>query len=208
MTAEAEQYRSVLIFGPPGSGKGTQGRILNSIPGFVHVSSGDMFRELDPNSDLGRVFLDYSSRGELVPDDVTIRLWQHHMGRLVGTNRFDPERDTLILDGIPRSRHQAQMLDGQIRVRLLLHLCAADEEHMLKRIRRRALQENRLDDANPEVVRRRFREYEAETKPVLDYYPTDLVRAIDAGAAPLEVLRQVVEVLQVMLFPETLQHAT
>ena len=207
MTSQARPYRSVLMFGPPGSGKGTQGKILERIPGLVHVSSGDMFRELDPNSDLGRIFLDYSSRGELVPDDLTVQLWQQHMDRLVSSRRIFPERETLILDGIPRSPHQAEMMADLIDVRLLLHLLAGDEEQMVQRIRRRALQENRLDDANEDVIRRRFREYDAETKGVLDCYDANLTRAIDAGAAPLEVLRQVVEVLQVMLFPETLQHA-
>ena len=201
------RYRSVLMFGAPGTGKGTQGKILANIPGFVHVSSGDMFRELDPHSDLGKVFLDYSSRGELVPDDVTIQLWEHHMDKLVIARRFDAKDDTLILDGIPRSRSQAEMLADKIEVRLLLHLHASDIEQMVQRIRRRALQEDRLDDGNEEVVRRRFREYDAETRPVLECYPPELIRTIDAGAKPLEVLRQVVEVLQVMVFPDTLSHA-
>jgi adenylate kinase len=207
MTPHENPFRTVLLFGAPGSGKGTQGHILSGIPGLVHLSSGEMFRELDPVSDLGKVFLDFSTRGELVPDDVTVRLWEHHMDKLVATNRFDPRKDTLILDGIPRSRRQAEMLQGSIDVRLLLHLQAANEEQMVQRIRERALREDRLDDANPEVVRRRFREYEAETHPVLEFYSKDLVRTIDAGAAPLEVLRTVIEVLQVLLFPETLQHA-
>lgn len=206
MTAPAP-YRAVLLFGAPGTGKGTQGKILAGLPGFVHVSSGDMFRELDPDSDLGKVFLDHSNRGELVPDDLTIRLWAHHMEKLVQSHRFDPERDTLLLDGIPRSQGQAQMIEPLLDVRLLLHLKANDEEHLVQRIRERALREDRFDDANPEVVRRRFREYDAETQPVLECYSVDRIRIIDAGAAPLEVLRQMVEVLQVMLFPETLQHA-
>lgn len=206
MNPRESTFRSILIFGPPGCGKGTQGKVLGNLPGFVHLSSGDMFRELDPGNELGRVFLDYSSRGQLVPDDVTVQLWEHHMDKLVRSHRIAPDKDTLILDGIPRSPRQAQILDSRIDVRLLLHLHAPDEEQMVQRIRRRALQENRLDDANEAVVRQRFREYEAETRPVLDCYPADLVRTIDAGAAPLEVLRQIVEVIQVMLFPQTLQH--
>ena len=207
MSGEHPLYKSVLVLGPPGSGKGTQGKVLSQMPGFLHVSSGDMFRDLDPQSELGRIFLEHSTRGELVPDDLTIQLWEHHMDVLVGSNRFLPDSDTLILDGIPRSRHQAEMLEGRVDVRLLLHLQAGDEDQMVQRIRKRALQENRLDDASEDVIRRRFREYEAETKPVLEFYSPSRIRTIDAGAAPLEVLRQVVEVLQVMLFPETLQHA-
>lgn len=205
MDTRDRPYQAVLLFGAPGSGKGTQGRILSGIPGLMHVSSGEMFRELDVHSALGKIFIDHSTRGELVPDDLTVRLWQHHMERLVQSHRFDPERDTLILDGIPRSRRQAEMLRDKIDVRLLLHLHAGDEAQMIQRIRQRALREDRLDDANPDVVRERFRQYEAETFPVLESYPAGLIRSVDAGAAPLEVLRQVIEILQLMVFPATLR---
>ncbi len=206
MSGEHPLYKSVLVLGPPGSGKGTQGKVLSQMPGFLHVSSGDMFRDLDPQSELGRIFLEHSTRGELVPDDLTVRLWQHHMDRLANSGQFNVARDVVFLDGIPRSRAQAEMLADKVDMLLLLHL-QADQETMLERIHKRALQENRLDDTNPDVVRRRFREYEAETAPILDYYPAAKIRTVDAGAAPLEVLRQIIEVLQVMLFLETLQHA-
>lgn len=206
MTDVQPVYRSVLVFGPPGSGKGTQGKVLTQMPGFLHISSGDLFRNLDPQSDLGRIFLEYSTKGQLVPDDLTIRLWKQHMTQLVSSGQFNVDRDVLFLDGIPRSRHQAEMLEGLIDPLLLLHL-HADQELMVERIHKRALQENRLDDANPDVVRRRFQEYEAETAPILGYYPQEKIRTIDAGAAPLEVLRQIIEVIQVMIFPDTLQHA-
>ncbi len=206
MSDEQPVYKSVLVLGPPGSGKGTQGKVLSQIPGFVHVSSGDLFRNLDPQSELGQIFLEYSTRGELVPDDLTVRLWRHHMDQLARSGQFNIDKEVLFLDGIPRSAQQAEMLADDVDMLLLLHL-QADEETMVKRIHKRALQQNRLDDANPDVVRRRFQEYEAATAPVLEYYPTSKIRTVDAAAAPLEVLRQIIEVLQVMLFPETLQHA-
>ena len=68
----AKRLKTILLFGAPGAGKGTQGKILGRIPGFFHLSSGDMFRALDPNSDLGQRVTSYSSKGELVPDDLTI----------------------------------------------------------------------------------------------------------------------------------------
>ncbi|MBI93103.1 MAG: hypothetical protein CME05_07805 [Gemmatimonadaceae bacterium] len=115
-------------------------------------------------------------------------------------------RDVLFLDGIPRSRAQAEVLADKVDMLLLLHL-RADQEPILERIHKRALQENRLDDANPDVVRRRFQESEAETAPILDFCPAAKIRTVDASAAPLEVLRQIIEILQIMLFPEALQHA-
>ena len=123
------------------------------------------------------------------------------MDRLANSGQFSIKRDVLFIDGIPRSRAQAEVLADKVDMLLLLHL-RADQEPMLERIHKRALQENRLDDANPDVVRRRFQEYEAETAPILDFYPAAKIRTVDAGAAPLEVLRQIIEVLQIMLFPE------
>ena len=67
MSGDHPLCKSVLVLGPPGSGKGTQGKVLSQMPVFLHVSSGDMFRNLDPQSDLGRIFLEHSTRGELVP---------------------------------------------------------------------------------------------------------------------------------------------
>jgi len=69
------RFKSILLLGPPGSGKGVQGDVLKSIPGFYRFSSGEVFRRLDVTSKLGRVFLEYSTRGELVPDELVIQLW-------------------------------------------------------------------------------------------------------------------------------------
>ena len=70
------KYRTYLFFGAPGSGKGTQGKILGTIPRFFHFACGDVFRALDTRTPLGQAFLSYSSRGELVPDDITVQLWK------------------------------------------------------------------------------------------------------------------------------------
>ena len=70
------KYRTILLFGAPGAGKGTQGKILGTIPNFFHCACGDVFRSLNATDPLGRVFLEYSSRGELVPDEPTVELWR------------------------------------------------------------------------------------------------------------------------------------
>lgn len=193
---QAQRYRTILLFGAPGSGKGTQGKILGQVPGFFHLSCGEVFRGLNPASELGKTFLHYSSQGKLVPDSYTVQLWCDYIDRLVHTHHFHPEGTILLLDGIPRNRHQAEMMEQYIEVLLVLYLEAADQEQMIARLRRRALHENRLDDANEEVIRGRFREYSAESAPVLDFYPPELIRKIDAGAAPLQVLRQAVDAIE------------
>src|ERR1043166_1205257 len=116
------KYKTILIFGAPGCGKGTQGKILGQVPGFVHCACGDVFRSLDLQSALGKTFLQYSSKGELVPDEFTVQLWQKFIEGLVHSRRFTPERDTLVLDGIPRNVQQAKLMDSKIEVQKLFHL--------------------------------------------------------------------------------------
>ena len=112
----SEAFKSVMLFGAPGVGKGTQGKILGAIPGFYHTACGDLFRSIDRESELGRVFAQYSSRGELVPDDVTVRMWRSAIGDRVRDGFYTPDRDLLILDGIPRTVEQAGIMDGLIEV--------------------------------------------------------------------------------------------
>ena len=97
------KYRTILMFGAPGSGKGTHGKALGTIPGFFHCACGDVFRSLRPEMPLGKKFLEYSSRGQLVPDEATIELWRQCIENSMQAGRFHPENDTLVLDGIPRN---------------------------------------------------------------------------------------------------------
>lgn len=188
----SDRFRTILLFGAPGSGKGTQGKILGQIPGFFHLSCGDVFRALRPESDLGRTFLDYSSHGKLVPDDLTVKLWQTHALRLVDAGHFSPDSEILVLDGIPRNVGQAELMQEYIDVKQLVHLETHDQEKMVARLNRRALHENRLDDTNESVIRRRFAEYERETAPVLAHYAHDLIYTVDANERPIEVLTHIV----------------
>lgn len=185
------RYRTILLFGAPGAGKGTVGKALGAIPGFVHCACGDVFRTLDLSSPIGKVFVDYSSKGLLVPDDTTVALWKDSIDGLVATHRFVPERDLLVLDGIPRNDTQARILDGYIDVQRIFHLVCTDENLMIERLRRRALKENRLDDASDEVIRRRWRVYEEESRPVLAHYPPEIIERIDAMRSPVAVLHDI-----------------
>jgi adenylate kinase len=186
---------AVLLFGAPGSGKGTQGKILGTIPNYYHFSCGDLFRNLTPDSKLGKIFLKYSSHGQLVPDEPTIQLWRHNMEMAEHDGRFNPPTDTLVLDGIPRNPRQAQMLESTVRVRFVFYLSCPDIEKLVWRLQRRALRENRLDDANIDVIRQRLETYERETRPVLEFYGPELVRTIDSTQTPINVLRDILRIL-------------
>lgn len=182
------KYRTILLFGAPGAGKGTQGKILGTIPNFYHCACGDVFRSLTMESEIGRAFVEYSSRGELVPDRPTIKLWGQFIEGITRTGRFDPKRDTLVLDGLPRNVHQAEMLKETLEVVAIFYLRCTQLDKLVERLQRRALKENRLDDANLEVIRQRLKIYERETKPVLNFYGRKLVHRIDADQSPAKVL--------------------
>ena len=187
------RYQTILLFGAPGAGKGTQGKILGQIPGFYHLSCGEVFRNIDTASDLGKTFMQYSSKGRLVPDDVTVKMWQHNMHARTVLGAYKPHADVLVLDGIPRNVNQAKLLEKYINVLMVVHLVCPDKEQMIKRLGRRALKENRFDDANEDVIRSRWRVYEKETSPVLKYYPKSIIRDVDATGSPGRVLEAILD---------------
>jgi adenylate kinase len=187
------KFRTVLLFGAPGSGKGTQGKILGTIPGLFHFACGDAFRNLRITDPLGKLFIEYSSKGELVPDEPTIDLWQRNIQGSTHNHNFDPTHDVLVLDGIPRNPRQAEILRDTLDVRAVFHLTCPDMTKMVERLQRRALRENRLDDANLDIIKQRLETYERETKPVLDFYGPKIVHHIDSTETPLNVLRNILD---------------
>ena len=187
------RYKTVLLFGPPGAGKGTQGHILGKIPGFFHLACGDVFRSIDINSKLGKAFYEYSSRGELVPDDLTIDMWRENMHAQTVLSLYKPKDDLLVLDGIPRNVGQADALRQYVDVLGIIYLKCEDISEMVHRMRRRAVKDNRLDDADEKVVRRRLEVYDAETAPVLEKYDKKIIHEVDATGSPAAVLMHVLE---------------
>jgi adenylate kinase len=177
--------------GAPGSGKGTQGKILGTIPRFFHLACGDVFRSLDLRTDVGKAFMEYSSKGQLVPDNITIELWENYIDNMIALGRYKPEMDYLVLDGIPRNVRQAEIMDEFVVVEKVFHLSCPNRETLMRRMRKRALKDNRLDDAKDEVIRERFAQYEAETKPLLEYFGKPNIVEIDATAQPYQVLRTI-----------------
>ena len=188
------RYQTILLLGPPGAGKGTQGKLLGAIPGFFHLSCGEVFRTLDVSSELGKTAMQYSSRGELVPDDITIKIWEEYIYAHT-TVPYNPNADLLILDGIPRNVNQAALMEKHIEVLRLIYLVCEDEEAMRLRLRRRALEEKRTDDVHEDVIRHRWKVYQRETQPVVNYYPQSIVRIVDALGTPAEVLHRILEIV-------------
>jgi len=181
-------YPAALVFGAPGAGKGTQCDILKRVPGFFHLSSGTIFRQLDPASVTAKTAREYTHRGDLVPDDLTVRIVFDWLEAQRRDGEFRPEQHLLLLDGIPRNRQQCALIRPCIDVRIVLHLICRDEQVMMERIRRRASLENRLDDVSDAVIRKRFDVYRRETAPVLGQYPADIIHEVEPTLTQAEVL--------------------
>jgi adenylate kinase len=193
-----QKIRTILLFGMPGSGKGTQGAVLGQLPDLMHISCGDLFRKLPKYGTLGKEIVDFTSQGLLVPDDLTVRIWERHIKILELQEYLIPEIHTLILDGLPRNYTQAERLDHMLDVVQIFHLKIADNAKAMERLKSRALRENRLDDINEEVIRRRLKTYYDETYQTLSFYDPALVFDIDAGQSPLMVLRDIIDRMAVL----------
>jgi adenylate kinase len=191
------KFRTFLMFGAPGSGKGTQGKVLGTIPRFFHMACGDVFRSLDTRTPLGQQFVEFSSRGQLVPDETTVQLWRATIKDSVKTRQFKPDIDFLVLDGIPRNVEQAQFMEQDIEVLHVFHLSCPDRSELTRRLRKRAIKDNRFDDANDEVIQKRIRLYEEESKPILEYYASgaysgnNIVTDVDASQPPAKVVHTI-----------------
>ena len=186
-----EKFQSILIFGPPGAGKGTMGKFLSSAGNHFHLSSGDVFRGLSPESPAGKLYHSFAGKGQLLPDDVTIEIWHHYVMGLIATNRYFPKNQLLLLDGIPRTIKQVEILQRYIVVKKIILLESKNPDILIQRIQRRALIEKRSDDRDVDVLKKRMEVYEKETFPVLEYYDEKLISRFDAQQKPLEVLRDI-----------------
>ncbi len=175
-----------IIFGPPGSGKGTQAAIISERFHLPHISTGEILRdEVAAGSELGREVAPIMKGGGLIPDDMMVRVIEHRIAQ--------PDAEPgVLLDGFPRTVPQAEALDGMLErtgreIGVVLFFDVPESE-LSKRIAHRAEIDHRADDT-PEAFIHRMREYEAKTAPVLDYYQGRGTRVeFVNGNAPIEVV--------------------
>jgi adenylate kinase len=108
---------------------------------------------------------------------------------------YKPDIDYLVLDGIPRNVAQARLMADFIKVEQVFHLSCPNRAELARRMRKRALKDNRMDDANETVIQRRIETYEEETKPILDFFPNEIICDIDATKPPVQVINQITSVI-------------
>jgi adenylate kinase len=187
----AGDYQALLLIGPPGSGKSTQGKILGALPGIHYWEAGEALRAIDPASAIGRVIRQPMARGELIPDELAVSLCFDDLEARVTAGAYHPATDILVLDGIPRTVGQAVLLEERASVLKVLHLVCDDIDQLVLRLRLRAAQQGRTDDADEGIIRHRLEVYQREIAPVLQYYPAERIATIDALRSPAEVLDQI-----------------
>lgn len=159
---------NIVLFGPPGAGKGTQSAKLIEKYGLTHLSTGDIFRaNIKGGTELGNLAKSYMDKGQLVPDEVTIRILESECNKT-------PDAKGFIFDGFPRTQAQAAALDAFLKTKntsiSMMIALEVEEGELRKRLLLRGQDSGRADDQNPEIVQKRIDVYNAETMPVKDYY--------------------------------------
>jgi adenylate kinase len=185
----------VVILGPPGAGKGTQGKLIAGEAGTPHINTGEMFRaEVAAESDLGRRVRAILDAGDLVPDDLTIEVVRARLAQ-------DDTEEGFILDGFPRTLAQAEALDrlledldrGELSVVLDFHV---SDEMAIARLVGRAAEQGRSDDT-PDKIQHRLRVYHEQTEPLVEYYlARGILVGIHADRSVEEVFAEVQQVLE------------
>lgn len=159
---------NLILFGKPGSGKGTQAEFVKRKYDLVHISTGDLFRNnISNNTDLGLLAKSYMDKGDLVPDEVTIKILEAEVNKHTNANGF-------IFDGFPRTTIQAEILDQFLStLKLSISMTIAlevDENLLIDRLINRGKDSGRADDQDRSKIQNRFEEYNNKTYPLINYY--------------------------------------
>ena len=159
---------NIILFGKPGSGKGTQASFIKDKYSLIHISTGDVFRKnMSNNTELGLLAKAYMEKGELVPDIVTVNMLKDEINSFMPCNGF-------IFDGFPRTTFQAKeldnlLLDKSLKIDLTIAL-DVDNNSLIERLLERGKSSGRVDDQSVEKINIRLKEYDNKTKPLVDYY--------------------------------------
>lgn len=159
---------NIVLFGKPGAGKGTQAEFLKEKYNLVHLSTGDIFRyNIKNNTELGQLAKSYMDKGDLVPDEVTIKMLQDEVEK-------NPNAKGFLFDGFPRTIAQADALDTFLQTKnwevTATVALEADDEILVQRLLERGKTSGRPDDQDEEKIRNRYQEYNEKTAPLIDYY--------------------------------------
>ena len=187
---------NIILFGPPGSGKGTQADFIVKQQNLIHISTGDIFRKnISNQTKLGKLASSYMKKGEYVPDELTIKLLADELESYKDVNGF-------IFDGFPRTLPQAnafkQLLENnKIPLSLVISLDVSENE-LVKRLLNRGLDSGREDDKNEDIIRNRIQVYQNQTSILTDYYKDylkDSFFSINGEKSIVEISKEIDSIL-------------
>ena len=185
---------NIVLFGKPGAGKGTQAEFLKEKYNLTHLSTGDIFRyNIKNDTDLGKLAKTYMDKGDLVPDDVTIKMLQCEVDR-------NPTCAGFLFDGFPRTIAQAEALDAFLETKkqsiTATVALEADDSILVARLLERGKTSGRPDDQDEEKIRNRYDEYNQKTAPLMDYYKAQgKFKAVDGIGSIDEVTKRLSHVI-------------
>tara|TARA_B100000242_G_scaffold294331_1_gene276443 strand:- start:4512 stop:5093 length:582 start_codon:yes stop_codon:yes gene_type:complete len=186
---------NIILFGKPGSGKGTQASLIKDKYSLIHISTGDVFRKnMSNNTDLGLLAKGFMEKGELVPDNVTVDMLKDEINNFMPCNGF-------IFDGFPRTTFQAKELDNllfekSLKIDLTIAL-NVDNNSLIDRLLERGKSSGRADDQSVEKINMRLQEYDNKTKPLIEYYNDQNKFYSINGIGSLEQIKsRIVEVIE------------
>src|SRR5687768_7369455 len=188
-------WPSIILLGLPGTDKSTLARALSALPEFVHFAAGQTLRATPPDSPLGRQVHPILKQGKLLPDDLVVRLWHDDIQSRIAAGHYDPHRQTLLLDGLPRSPGQAQLIRNHARNLRTIHLACDDESVLITRLLHRGQLHGRPDDADEHRIRDRLNLHRREVLPLLNLDPPNVSR-LNACRPALEVLIDLASILR------------
>ena len=185
---------NIVLFGKPGAGKGTQADFLKEKYNLVHLSTGDIFRfNIKNNTELGQLAKTFMDKGDLVPDEVTIKMLESEVDK-------NPQATGFLFDGFPRTIAQAKALDAFLSTKNQ-HITAtialeADDEILVKRLLERGKTSGRPDDQDEEKIRNRYEEYNQKTAPLIDYYKAqNKFKAVNGMGSIAEITQRLSQVI-------------
>ncbi|MDA8773628.1 nucleoside monophosphate kinase [Chlamydiia bacterium] len=188
---------AILIYGAPGSGKGTQAVLLEKLFPLKQFSTGDIFRSIPKTSTLWKSLdKDYISKGMLVPDEKTVEIFKHYIEASIKMFKFDPEQEYALLDGIPRTTEQLSIIQRFMDIKAVIVLEKVDNNILIERIIERGKRQNRTDDTDRNIINNRLNIYYETTQKLLKEIDDKQIIRVDGNLEKHAVLHHICEELK------------
>jgi len=192
-----EKIPAILIYGAPGSGKGTQAALLEKLFPLKQFSTGDIFRSIPKSSSLWTSLdNDYISKGLLVPDEKTVDIFKHYIEASINMFKFDPDQEYALLDGIPRTTEQLSIIKQFMDIKAVIVLDNIDNNILIERIIERGKKNNRTDDADRSIIKNRLTVYLETTQKLLAEIDNKHIIRVDGNRDKHTVLHDICEELK------------